>query len=211
MSAAKHLLKKHLPVIIGIAGGSGAGKTWLARQLMAHFEKEACIISLDDFYLDRSHLPPARRAKINFDHPRCIDWGLLEQTLQKCLSRRPMALPSYDFATHSRRQTPKQFVPKPLILLEGLWLLRRPAIRRLCDYTIFLSCPSGLRLKRRIKRDCLERGRSKQSIKSQFQKCVAPMHDRFVEPQQRWADRVFKDSPGANEMEELVSTIKTLI
>ena len=211
MSAAKHLLKKHLPLIIGIAGGSGAGKTWLANQILQQFKKEACLISLDDFYLDRSHLSPARRQKINFDHPRSIDWTELENTLKACIARKSIVVPRYDFATHSRLPEPKQFAPKPLVLVEGLWLLRKASIRHLFDYTIFLGCPSDTRLERRLQRDSRERGRTRESIQQQFQKCVAPMHERYVEPQRRWADRVFNDAPGRDDIEQLVATIKTLI
>ncbi|MBA4149804.1 MAG: uridine kinase [Verrucomicrobia bacterium] len=211
MSATKYLWRKRLPVIVGIVGGSGAGKTWLANQLIRNCRKEACLISLDDFYRDRSHLSPARRQKINFDHPRCIDWARLETTLRSCIVGKRTTMPSYDFATHSRREKEKPLLPKPLVLVEGLWLLRRPSVRRLFSYTIFVECPGELRLQRRLHRDCAERGRTKVSVRDQFRSCVAPMHERFVAPQQRWADRVFDHAPNRDEIKQLVTTMESLI
>ncbi|MDB6021819.1 MAG: uridine kinase [Pedosphaera sp.] len=175
------------PLLVAIVGGSGAGKSWLADQLQAILGKKAARLSLDDFYLDRSHLPPGRRARINYDHPRAIDWKCVEQVLRDCLAGRMTRVPRYDFATHSRRPDAQILPPKPVILMDGLWLLRRPALRRMFALTIFIDCPARTRLDRRLARDTESRGRSRASVRRQFAECVEPMHELYVSPQARWA------------------------
>jgi len=178
--------------LIAIVGGSGAGKTWLADRLQQALGPEACRLSLDNFYRDRSHLPPARREQINFDHPRAIDWPCLERVLKDCRAGRATHLPHYNFTSHTRLRTDQSWRPRPLIIVDGLWLLGRPAVRRLFDLRIFLDCPAELRLRRRLARDARERGRSHASVRRQFQATVAPMHGRYVTPQAAWADVVLK-------------------
>ncbi len=197
--------------MIGIAGGSGSGKTWLARALLGHFKKEACLVSLDDFYRDRSHLPAKTRARINFDHPRSVDWSALEFVLQNCANGKKTVVPNYDFATHSRSPDGTQLLPKPLIVVEGLWLFRRPNLRRLFNYKVYIDCDPGLRLERRIKRDCIERGRTEETVREQFGKFVEPMHQRFISSQQRWADLIFTGAPTAQEIGQLVKRIESNI
>src|SRR5215475_2894614 len=116
--------------MVAIVGGSGAGKSWLAERLQRSFKASARRLSLDDFYLDRSHLPPARRASLNFDNPGAIDWDCFETALQKLASGKPARVPLYDFETHSRVPRNRIFKPKPILLVEGLWLLRRRSVRR---------------------------------------------------------------------------------
>src|SRR5438552_2923487 len=156
------------PKLVAIVGGSGAGKTWLTDRLQKVFGEKSARLSLDDFYLDRSHLAAGQRAKINYDHPRAIDWPSVQQLLQDCRGGRICAVPRYDFKTHTRATFCQRWQPKPLILIEGLWLLLRPAIRRLFDFTIFIDCPARLRLHRRLTRDQIERGRDGASIRRQF-------------------------------------------
>ena len=176
--------------LVAIVGGSGSGKTWLADKLYGAFVPRASRLSLDDFYRDRSHLSPTRRATINFDHPRAIDWVYLENVLRQLLAGRAARVPSYDFATHSRRRRFKTLRPKPLIFFDGLWLLRRASLRRLFALTIYLDCPTHLRLRRRLERDFLARGRSRASVRAQFWRTVEPMHARFVGPQAARANLV---------------------
>ena len=173
--------------IIAIVGGSGSGKTWLARQLQRRLGARAGRLSLDDFYRDRSHLPAGVRARINFDHPRAIDWPHFRQCLKKIKTCQAVALPRYDFVTHARRATPRRWQPKPVVLVDGLWLLRRPELRRLYTVSVFLDCPAKLQLARRLARDQRERGRSPASVRYQFRTQVAPMDKQFVAPQKRWA------------------------
>jgi uridine kinase len=204
----KHLWPMQKPRFIAIVGGSGAGKTWLADRLQKALGKEAARISLDDFYLDRSHLSQVTRARINFDHPRAIDWRAFETVLRRCARGKIVKVPQYDFATHSRKNTGCVLKPKPFIIVDGLWLLRRPAVRRLFDFTIFLDSPEKLRLERRLARDCAERGRDEASVKLQFSDAVAPMHECFVAPQKRRAGIVFSQPPTNHDVAGLVKQLR---
>lgn len=177
-------------LLVAIVGGSGSGKSWLSQKLQQVLGDRAACLSQDDFYRDRSHLSPTRRARLNFDHPRALDWKLLEVVLQELSQGRTASLPSYDFCAHCRKQETKVFSPKPVVLVDGLWLLRKPALRRMFEYRIFMECPGSLRLKRRLLRDLASRGRDRQSVIRQFRETVDPMHRRYIEPQKRWADIV---------------------
>ncbi|HZV36784.1 MAG TPA: uridine kinase [Verrucomicrobiae bacterium] len=180
--------RKSAPFIVAIVGGSAAGKSWLADQLQNVLGDRAARLSLDDFYRDRSHLTPARRAHINFDHPRAIDWQSVERVLQDCVEGRATKVPIYDFSTHSRRAGTQRLQPRPVILMEGLWLLHRRSLRRMFSLSIYIDCPTGTRLNRRMARDVTLRGRTRESVRRQFTETVEPMHARHVLPQARWAD-----------------------
>jgi uridine kinase len=184
--------RKPAPLLVAIVGGSGAGKSWLADQLQSILGTKSARISLDDFYRDRPGLSPARRARINFDHPRAIDWPLVERVLRDCLAWRMTRVPQYDFKTHARLPHSHIFRPKPLILVEGLWLSRNPRLRRLFGASIYIDCPAKVRLIRRQARDSSLRGRSVESIRRCFRETVEPMNARFVTPQARRADILLK-------------------
>jgi uridine kinase len=177
--------------VIAIVGGSGAGKTWLANRLMQQFADSAMRLSLDDYYLDRSHLPAKRREKLNFDRPQAIDWEALAETLTHCRQGQlTLTVPRYDFVTHSRSAERASLQLKPVVMIDGLWLFHRADLRALFDLKIFIECPDDLRFCRRMERDVLERGRTADSVTEQFRKTVLPMHERHVQPQARWADEV---------------------
>lgn len=178
---------KTRPLLVAIVGGSAAGKTWLADQLQAFLGGNATRLSLDDFYLDRSHLSPARRARLNYDHPRAIDWECVEKVLRDFLAGRAASVPSYDFATHSRRPKMKRVPSNQVILVDGLWLLHRRSLRRLFAISVFIHCPARTRLSRRVARDVQMRSRTRESVRRQFMETVDPMHMLHVEPQARWA------------------------
>lgn len=178
--------------LVAIVGGSGAGKTWLADRLHQLLGEKAGRLSQDDFYRDQSALPPSRRNQLNFDHPDAIEWPLLERVLQSFAAGRPARVPRYDFRTHCRLNGTEQVQPRPVTLVEGLWLLQSPAMRRTFHLKIFLECPEKVRLRRRLARDVAERGRSPASVRRQFRLTVAPMHRRHVAPQARWADLVLR-------------------
>ena len=203
----RRAFRRGVPILVAIAGGSGSGKSWLADKLQKILHPKAGRLCLDDFYRDRSHLPAARRSQINFDHPRAIDWPLLERVLKSLLARRPARAPSYDFKTHSRLPKLRTIRPTPIVLIEGLWVLRRPSIRRLLSLSVFLDSAATTRLNRRIARDLATRGRSVSSIRRQFLRCVQPMHRRFVSPQRLRADLVFKRNCGKAEIDRVMAVV----
>jgi uridine kinase len=177
-------------LVFAVVGGSGAGKTWLVERLCRVLGDKACRLSLDDFYRDRSHLPLARRSRLNFDVPTAIDWEDAERTLLDCRTGRPTHVPRYDFATHSRLTDPQLWLPRPVVFAEGLWLLHQPELRRIFDLTIYLDTPAELRHARRVARDTVERGYTADAVEQRLLQTVLPMHERYVEPQKRWADVV---------------------
>jgi len=199
---------KNKTKLIAITGGSGAGKTWLAEKLQRALGTQAARISLDDFYKDLSHLPPTQRAEVNFDEPHAIDWPLFEAAMLGCLAGRTMPLPQYDFTTHTRLPHAGLFSPAPLVLVEGLWLLWSPQVAELFDLKIFLDCPAQLRFERRLARDVTARGRTPDSVGEQFLKTVAPMHDRFVEPQAKWADIILTQPASEADIQEIVEIVQ---
>lgn len=172
-------------VLVAIAGGSGSGKSWLARALHRRLRPHAALLSLDDFYRDLSDLPPARRARTNFDHPEALDWDLLRRCLTDIRAGRPTALPRYDFGTHSRRPGARRWRPRPIVLVEGLWPWARPGMARLYAFRFFRESPADLRLRRREARDTRERGRTRASVLRQWRTQVEPMYDGHVAPQRR--------------------------
>ena len=195
-------------VLVAITGGSGSGKSWLARRLKRRLGAQAGLLSLDDFYRDLSHLPLRERAKQNFDHPDAIEWSLFHDCLQRLQHGETLALPRYDFATHTRCAKPRRWHRRSVVLLDGLWLLHRPEMRRLYTLRVFCSCPAEVRLARRLERDQRERGRSRASILRQWRQQVAPMHDQFVEPQVRHADVVMGPAVSRSELAKLGADVK---
>lgn len=198
---------KSTPLVVAIVGGSGSGKTWLADSLRAALGRRAARMSLDDFYRDRAHLSPTRRAQLNYDHPRAIDWHRLEQILSDFRAGRRARVPQYDFENHSRRLATKILRPAPVLLLDGLWLLRRPRLRRAFDLSIFIECPAKTRLARRVDRDLTSRGRTSASVRRQFLETVEPMHRRYVIPQSHIAEIRLKSPISGDEVGRIVSML----
>jgi uridine kinase len=174
--------------LIAITGGSGSGKTRLADGLRRVVGRRAGRLSQDSFYRDWSHLQPAARDKINFDHPNALDWAHFEDALQTLRRGRACLLPVYDFETHRRRPEGEILHPRPIMFVDGLWLLHRPEVRRHFELSIFIHCDEDERLRRRIARDTVERGRTADSVMVQFRETVAPMHRQFISPQAAHAD-----------------------
>jgi uridine kinase len=199
------------PVLVAIVGGSCAGKSRLASELQRLLGKEAARLCLDDFYLDRSHLSRRRRERLNFDHPRSIDWAELERVLDSVCSGRRVDLPVYHFASHARAVERIGWRPRPVVLADGLWLLRRLSIRKRFGLKIYLDCPESVRLERRLARDSEERGREAKAIREQFARMVAPMHARYVAPQIQWADIVFRGPLQAAEVIQLAEHVRGLL
>lgn len=189
--------------LIAIVGGSGSGKTWLADRLLEEFGNDARRLSLDDFYRDLSHLTPDERVRTNFDHPNAIDWPLFRRSISSIRRGEATESPIYNFSTHMRRTETKTWQPCRLVLLDGLWLLRRAELRQLYSLSVFIECPESSRLERRVKRDQRERGRSARSVRAQFEQHVAPMHNRFVAGQVQHADFVVESPTSPTRLTEL--------
>jgi len=200
-----------LPILIAITGGSGSGKSWLADRLQQAFGKEAARLSLDDFYRDLSSLTSEQREKVNFDHPRSIDWPCVEHVLSDCRAGRLTRLPRYDFKTHTRLPKTEWFQPKLLIFMDGLWLLHGAAMRASFDLKIFIDCSASLRLERRMARDAAERGRSPLAVRQQFELTVAAMHDRHVASKAHWADIILKQPLQDKDIHQLADQIWALL
>jgi len=192
------------PVHIAIVGGSGSGKTWLAEKLAATLAPRAARLSLDDFYRDLSALPVAERDAVNFDDPAAIDWEALRATTSMMRVNESLALPVYDFATHTRKPVARFFLPPPVVIWDGLWLLHPDWLRENFALTIFVECAAGERLRRRTERDVRERGRTPESVRRQFFDHVEPMHEKFVEPQRGRAAVVLNSPVTAVDCENLV-------
>jgi uridine kinase len=199
------------PILVAIAGGSGSGKTWLANRLAEALEPHVSRISLDDFYRDLSHLRPRARERVNFDHPRAIDWSCLERALKNLMKGSRASLPQYDFETHCRRPVWKSWRPRSIVVCEGLWPLRRPAVRKLFHLRVFLECPAALRLRRRLERDVRQRGRKPALVLQQFRKHVTPMHRRFVAPQARHANVVLRSPLSGASLRRLAEVLRELM
>ncbi|HEY1173662.1 MAG TPA: uridine kinase [Verrucomicrobiae bacterium] len=195
--------------IIAIAGGSGSGKTWLANSLRQSLGGEATHLALDDFYLDRSDLPENERGIINFDTPSAIDWRALKNALAQCKRGESLLhVPRYDFATHTRMDEVSVLPVKPVVIVDGLWLFHRMALRAMFDLKIFVECPNDLRFCRRMERDVLERGRTADSVTEQFKATVLPMHEKHVQPQAKWADTVICSPPAETDVLHLAEKVK---
>lgn len=177
--------------IVGIAGGSGSGKTTFARRLAELLGPELCtIIGQDSYYIDQSAKFDKDGGSVNFDHPDAIDFKLLEQHLIQLKNGESIKLPIYDFATHSRRQETISIEPHPIILVDGILILSQENVRAHFDESVFMDVPEDVRFERRLKRDVEERGRTPLGVFNQFHKQVKPMHDEFVGPSKRFATKV---------------------
>ncbi len=175
-------------ILIGIAGGTGSGKTTLAEKIYEAFPDRAILISQDSYYKDLSHLSLQERAKNNFDHPVSLDFTLLREHLIDLKNDLPVEQPIYSFVTHSREQETKWIEPAQLIIVEGILLFAAPEVRDLFDMKIYVDTDDDIRVLRRIERDIKERARDFESVKEQYLVTVKPMHDAFVEPSKQYAD-----------------------
>jgi uridine kinase len=144
---------------------------------------------------------------VNYDHPRSIDWALFKAVLTRCRAGLPVRVPRYDFERHARAEKVDLWRPKRVVLVEGLWLLRRPAIRRLFNFAVFVHCPADLQLKRRIIRDVAERARSEASVRAQYGQTVRPMFERYVRDQADRANVIVKSPVGIRQLHALVRAI----
>ena len=180
-----------MAILVGVAGGTGSGKTSFAHELRGRLPKDRCItLAQDSYYKDGSALDPAARAAINYDHPDAFDTSLLIQDLRDLKAGRPVPHLTYDHASYSRRVLPDPITPRPVIILEGILILAEEPLRRLMDIKLFIDTDADVRILRRLGRDLKERGRTFESVERQYLDSVRPMHLEFVEPSKRYADLI---------------------
>jgi uridine kinase len=176
-------------LIIGIAGGTGSGKTTVVNQIIEQLPAdEVCVISQDSYYNDTSNLSYEKRVTINFDHPNSIDFDLLVSHLKLLKEGQSFEQPNYSFVEHNRTNDTTTTYPKKVIIVEGILILTHPDIREMFDITVYVHADSDERLIRRLKRDIAERGRDLQEVLSRYQTTLKPMHQQFIEPTKEFAD-----------------------
>lgn len=182
-------IKNQFMLIIGIAGGTGSGKTTVVRQIMNELpEQEVGVISQDSYYRENHNLSYEERALINFDHPRSIDFELLVQHLKELKAGNVIEQPVYSFVTHNRTEDTVITHPRKVMIVEGILILTNPELREMFDVKVFVHADSDERLIRRLKRDIAERGRDMEEVLSRYQKTLKPMHEQFIEPTKAYAD-----------------------
>jgi uridine kinase len=202
-----------MSVIVGIAGGTGSGKTSLARKVRERIGEERCLLLAQDaYYKDGSTLSPAAQAAINYDHPDAFDTTLLVQDLRDLRAGRPVPCLTYDHASYARRVLADALEPKPVMILEGILVLAEEPLRRLMDIRLFIDTDADVRLLRRLQRDIHERGRSFESVERQYLESVRPMHLEFVEPSKRYADLIIPEG-AENEvaLEAVVARVRAML
>jgi len=202
-----------MSILVGIAGGTGSGKTSLTNRLQERLGPELCLIlAQDSYYKDGSDLPPEAQAALNYDHPDAFDTSLLVQDLRDLTRGRPVPQLSYDHAAYSPRVLADPLTPAPVILLEGILILAEEPLRRLMDIKLFIDCDADVRILRRLRRDLKERGRSYDSVEKQYLESVRPMHLEFVEPSKRYADLIIPE--GAENqvaLEAVVDRVRAIL
>lgn len=187
------------PFLIGVAGPSGAGKSELARLIATRLPEASALISLDSYYRALSHLPFEERVKCNFDHPDSLDWEQIHADLRRISAGESIDEPIYLFDKHSRAEQTRRVDAAPFVIVEGLFALYDPVVRTLLDARIYVSAPDDVCLTRRLARDTVERGRTRESVLEQYARTVRPMALRYVIPTERHADLVVS---GLNPLEE---------
>ena len=193
--------------LIGIAGGSGSGKTTLALAL-ADALVDAVVVSMDAYYRDLAHLDRAARARWNFDAPGAFDWNPFVADLRALRRRETVQRPIYDFTTHTRRPDVVPVEPRLYLIVEGLLVLHRPAVRRLLDTTVFLEVDDRTAIDRRLARDGRDRGRDPVAVRAQYARDVRPMFEHYVRPTARWAELTLSgDSPVQANVERVATLL----
>ena len=200
------------PFVIGVAGGSGSGKSTVTRQVLASIGPEmASVLYQDDYYLDQTHLSPDERRKTNYDHPQAFDWPLMMQHLQALRRGEAVETPTYDFALHNRASTTVTIQPAPVIVVEGLFALYDEELRKMMSLKIFVDTAADVRFIRRLQRDIAERGRSTENVIAQYLDTVRPMHKQFIEPTKRHADVILPHGANGPAVDIITTKVKTLI
>ncbi len=207
------MARKSEPITIGVAGGTGSGKTTVAEAILKRVGfQHIAFLQHDAYYCDQGHLLPEERAKVNYDHPDTLDNELLVEHVKALRAWQPIEVPIYDFTTHTRTPQTRRVEPQPVILLEGILIFAVRDLQELMDVKIYVDTDADMRFIRRLQRDIAERGRTMSSVIEQYLSTVRPMHLEFVEPSKRYADVIIPEG-GFNEvaMDMVVAQIQRLL
>lgn len=178
-------------LVIGIAGGTGSGKTTVVRRIIESLPKdEVAVIPQDCYYKDNKHIPLEERLKMNYDEPASIEWSLLVKQLKELKEGKEVDIPTYDFITCSRQKATIHVLPREVVVVEGILVLTDKELRDLMDVKVFVDADADDRLIRVIHRDCIERGRTPQIVIDRYQETLKPMHELYIEPSKRYADLI---------------------
>ena len=178
-------------LVIGIAGGTGSGKTTVVNKIINSFPAgEVAVMPQDSYYKDSSHIPPEERSKINFDEPAAIEWTLLVEHLKELKEGKTIQMPTYSYLTCTRQEETVEVRPSDVVIVEGILVLTDPSIRDLLDIKVFVDADPDDRLIRVIARDCIERGRTPEIVINRYQDVLKPMHMQYIEPSKRYADLI---------------------
>ncbi len=186
-------------LVIGVVGGSGSGKTTVARAIFDRLGLDAVFLDQDAYYHDLSHLPLDDRARVNFDHPDAIDTDLFVAHIEELRAGRPIEKPTYDFTRHTRAAAVVRVDPRDVVIVDGILLFAEPRLRRLLDIKLFVDVDDDIRFIRRLQRDLHDRGRTVDGVIRQYLDTVRPMHLEFVEPSKRYADVILPEG-GHNQV-----------
>ncbi|CAM2753481.1 MULTISPECIES: uridine kinase [Salinicoccus] len=201
------------PTVIGIAGGSGSGKTSVTRKIMEALNGHSVIlIEQDYYYKDQSDKTFEERLETNYDHPFAFDNNLLISHIRQLIDRQPVEIPTYNYEIHTRSDVTIQVEPKDVIIIEGIFALENEQLRNLMDVKLYVDTDSDIRILRRLKRDIEKRGRTMDSVISQYLNVVRPMHLQFIEPTKRFSDIIIPEGGENNVAIDLITTkIRTLL
>ncbi len=198
--------------VIGIAGGTGSGKTTLSRAILKALPKEdVVVLEHDHYYKDRSDLSAPERALLNFDHPDSLDTALLVEHLRALKAGLCIDVPQYDFRSHARSVETVRVAPTPVIIVEGILVFVEEALREQLDVKLFVDTDADIRVMRRVRRDIEQRGRTFQSVREQYYRTVRPMHLAFVEPSKRWADLIIPEGDARVALDLVTSKLLSVI
>ncbi|MDE5835951.1 MAG: uridine kinase [Paramuribaculum sp.] len=178
-------------LVIGIAGGTGSGKTTVVNKIISSFpEGEVAVLPQDSYYRDLSYLPMEERTKVNFDEPASIEWELLVKQLMELKAGKTIQMPIYSYLTCTRQKETITVSPRHVVIVEGILVLTDPVLRNMLDVKVFVDADADERLIRVISRDCVERGRTPQAVIDRYQDVLKPMHSMYIEPSKRFADLI---------------------
>lgn len=202
-------------IVIGIAGGSASGKSYIINSIVDELSKNYSVnkIGLDDYYKDQSDKTYEERCLTNYDHPDAFDFDLMMKNIQDLKDGLEITKPTYDYSVHNRSTISETMNSSDILVLDGLFTLYDPSIREICDYTVYVDALEEVRFKRRLARDTVERARSVESITKQFNETVKPMHDAFIEPSKEYADTIIENNSDTFDidLDSLFVKLKALI